>query len=95
MFTLFCFYLPEKEQTMRHTIYVENNRCKGVDGCGLCIHVCPKNVYEKSGVLTDKGVYPPEIAQADLCNGCKLCMIYCPDLVITVETEPEKVKNKQ
>ena len=93
MIALFCLNI-EKEEAMRHTIYIENNRCKGVDGCGLCIHVCTKNVYEKSGVLTEKGVYPPEIVLAEKCNGCKLCMIYCPDLVITVESELEKEKTR-
>ena len=70
---------------MNHKISVNSNRCKGVDGCGLCIHVCPKNVFEKSGKLTEKGVYAPEPVHIEMCTACKLCMIYCPDLCIVVE----------
>ncbi|MCE5250420.1 ferredoxin family protein [bacterium] len=68
-----------------HTIHVNEDRCKGVDGCGLCIHICPKNVYEKAGHLTEKGVYSPEPVHIEACTACKLCMIYCPDLAIVVE----------
>jgi 2-oxoglutarate ferredoxin oxidoreductase subunit delta len=72
---------------MPHRIYIQESRCKGVDGCGLCIHVCPKNVYEKSGRLTDRGVYPPAAVDIERCTACKLCMMYCPDLAIVIEPD--------
>jgi len=72
-----------------YKIVVRESHCKGVDGCGLCIHVCPKDVYDVAERLTDKGVHPPEPERIDDCSGCKLCMIYCPDMVITVERGDE------
>ena len=66
-------------------IFVDEAMCKGTDGCGICIHVCPKKVYERSSRLTPKGIRPPEPARAGDCTGCKLCMLYCPDLAIVVE----------
>ncbi|MFC1651409.1 ferredoxin family protein [Candidatus Latescibacterota bacterium] len=72
-------------------IFVDEHLCKGVDGCGLCMHVCPKKVYEKSASLTKWGVKAPEPVRLENCNGCNLCMIYCPDMAIVVEkTETEK-----
>ena len=76
---------------MNHIVSVNEGRCKGVDGCGLCIHVCPKNVFEKGGHLTEKGVYPPVPVNIEMCTSCRLCMIYCPDFCIVVErAEKEK-----
>jgi 2-oxoglutarate ferredoxin oxidoreductase subunit delta len=68
-------------------LFVDNGLCKGVDGCGLCIHVCPKKVYARSGKLTPKGIRPPEAVNPDECSGCMRCMIYCPDLAIVVEVK--------
>ncbi|MFC1606621.1 ferredoxin family protein [Candidatus Latescibacterota bacterium] len=74
---------------MKYNIHVEKSRCKGVDGCGLCINICPKKVYRKSDTLSGKGVYPPVPVYADNCNGCELCMMYCPDLVLVIEPAEE------
>ena len=79
---------------MNYRVCVYEDRCKGVDGCGLCIHVCPKHVYEKAGHLTYRGVYPPETVLIDQCTGCKLCMMYCPDLALVVELEEEGRRQK-
>jgi len=83
---------------MDYIISVNENLCKGVDGCGLCMHVCPRNVYEKSESLTKWGVNAPEPVRIKHCNGCKLCMIYCPDMAIVVEQaeyekNPAKLEN--
>ena len=68
-------------------ISIDKKLCKGVDGCGLCIHVCPKEVYKISDSLTDKGIKPPEPVNIDQCSGCMLCMMYCPDFSIVVDVE--------
>jgi 2-oxoglutarate ferredoxin oxidoreductase subunit delta len=71
-------------------LHVDEALCKGVDGCGLCMHICPKKVYDRSARLTAKGIRPPEPARPDDCTGCMLCMIYCPDLAIVVEKTKEQ-----
>ena len=77
---------------MDYIISVNENLCKGIDDCELCMHVCPKDVFEKSGKLTEKGFYAPEAIHIEKCTACKLCMIYCPDLCIVVERATEVKK---
>ena len=76
---------------MNPVIFVNEDLCKGVDGCGLCMHVCPKDVFEKSNRLTDRGIKAPEPVRPGMCTACKLCVIYCPDLAIVIE----KAENKK
>jgi len=66
-------------------ISIDHELCKGVEGCGLCIHVCPRKVYEKSATLTARGVRPPEAVRIEDCNACGICMMYCPDMAITLD----------
>ncbi|WP_418647874.1 4Fe-4S binding protein [Thauera butanivorans] len=40
--------------------------------CGLCIRVCPTNVFD------DRGGGFPVIARQDDCQTCYICEIYCP-----------------
>lgn len=68
-------------------IYVNENLCKGADGCGLCLHVCPKDVYVRAEELTMRGIRPPILVRASECNGCENCMIYCPDMAIVVSKD--------
>jgi 2-oxoglutarate ferredoxin oxidoreductase subunit delta len=72
-------------------ISVDEHLCKGTDGCGLCMHVCPKNVYDKSEHLTKWGVKAPDPVRIADCNGCNMCMIYCPDLAIVIEKTEESI----
>jgi len=65
-------------------IFVDDSLCKGTDGCGLCIHVCPRNVYDKAD-MTDRGIRPPKPERVDDCTACYLCMMYCPDFALVVE----------
>lgn len=65
-------------------IIIDHNLCKGTDGCGLCMHVCPRDVYDK-GEMTDRGIRPPRPARPDQCTACQLCVMYCPDFAIIVD----------
>ena len=75
------------------TIFINEKLCKGVDSCGLCIHVCPKDVYERDETLTERGVRPPKPVHIHQCTECMLCMIYCPDFAIVVKVEKRKERS--
>ena len=68
-------------------ITIFRNTCKGVEDCGICIFVCPKDVYEPSGEMNELGYIPPCVAREEDCIACLTCMISCPDMAIVVEKE--------
>ena len=74
-------------------IFLNEALCKGADDCGLCIHVCPRNVYEKMERLSERGVKPPSPIHLDRCNGCMKCVIYCPDFAIVVEQATKQTRD--
>jgi 2-oxoglutarate ferredoxin oxidoreductase subunit delta len=59
--------------------------CKGVEDCGICIFICPKQVLLESDDLNEAGYVLPKVGDESLCTGCQNCMIYCPDFAIVVE----------
>ena len=63
-------------------IFVDGEICKG---CQLCIHFCPKKVFEVGEEVNYKGFIIPKIAHKDQCIKCKICELICPDLAIFVE----------
>ncbi|MCK4637010.1 MAG: 4Fe-4S binding protein [Methanomicrobia archaeon] len=65
-------------------IYIDKEVCKG---CRLCIHLCPKEVYEMSNQRNKKGYIFPEAKHPEKCILCKNCEINCPDLAIYVEED--------
>ena len=64
--------------------------CKGVEDCGICIKVCPKDLFEPGGDMNQAGYVPPRITDMDECIGCENCMIYCPDMAIIVAEDEKK-----
>jgi len=73
-------------------ITIFRNTCKGVEDCGICIYVCPKDVFEPSEEMNELGYVPPSVAREDECTVCLNCMISCPDMAIVVEKEAVKEK---
>jgi len=73
-------------------ITIFKNTCKGVEDCGICIFVCPKDVFESSDEMNELGYMPPRVAHEDACNVCMNCMISCPDMAIVVDKKKDKVK---
>ncbi|MDO4595162.1 MAG: 4Fe-4S binding protein [Tissierellia bacterium] len=66
-------------------VELDTDRCKG---CGLCVHVCPKNVLEIDlEKINKKGYSPSEAKRMEDCIGCANCAITCPDSIITVFRE--------
>ncbi len=65
-------------------VWIDPQLCKGTEGCRLCIHVCPEGVLEPSDELSRRGVHPATVLDPARCTGCELCVLYCPDLAVTV-----------
>ena len=69
--------------------------CKGVEDCGICIFVCPKEVLIESDKMNEAGYIPPKVKDETLCTECQNCMISCPDFAIVVEKGPKKSSKKR
>ena len=69
--------------------------CKGVEGCGVCLSVCPRGVFKPALTLNENGYRPPEIAESGACTSCENCMIYCPDLAIAITGKRQKRRVKR
>ncbi|MHA1380686.1 MAG: 4Fe-4S dicluster domain-containing protein [Candidatus Helarchaeota archaeon] len=67
-------------------IKIEKNLCKG---CGYCIEVCPKQIFQESNNRNKKGYMQPEIQNPETCIFCKKCELICPEMAITIEKEED------
>ena len=71
------------------TILTES--CKGVEDCGLCMEVCPKDLFMAAKDANSRGYLPSSITDEAACIGCSACMYTCPDFAIVV-TKTKKSK---
>ena len=69
------------------TIFSES--CKGVDDCGICKYVCPRDLFQACKEMNEAGYFPPEIKDESECTACRNCMLYCPDFAINVEKQTD------
>ncbi|HIE28158.1 TPA: ferredoxin [Candidatus Poribacteria bacterium] len=74
-------------------IHIDETLCKGTEGCKLCISFCPREVLGVSETLTARAVHPADVINEEDCTACQLCMLYCPDLAITVQNREEDEEN--
>lgn len=67
-------------------IVIDERYCKG---CGICIHVCPKQVLEASSEVNRRGYYAPCVVDGRECTNCHQCELFCPDFAIFIVEEEE------
>lgn len=60
---------------VRFFISIDESCCKQ---CGICVYFCPKNVLD-----SDWGGYV-YVKRAEVCIGCQLCYLHCPDFALEV-----------
>jgi 2-oxoglutarate ferredoxin oxidoreductase subunit delta len=51
--------------------------CKG---CGICIEMCPTDVF-----TAEEGTGKAIVSYPERCSDCGLCELYCPDYAISLE----------
>jgi 2-oxoglutarate ferredoxin oxidoreductase subunit delta len=49
---------------MAYKVIVRENWCKG---CYICISLCPKNVFEKAGLIDDRGIIVSKAVRPEDC----------------------------
>jgi len=94
----FSWFVGDHRSERRKTLAdlrIYHELCKGVDECGICIYVCPKDVFKPAETLNPKGYRPPVVADQDQCTGCENCMIFCPDFAIVVSEEKMRRRAKK
>jgi 2-oxoglutarate ferredoxin oxidoreductase subunit delta len=64
----------KKKRTNPNPIIIYRKWCKA---CGVCIQLCPQNVFE-----TDMDGYPVVVNPFE-CTQCAICWLHCPDFAIT------------
>ncbi len=80
--------MSKQRRLPAYEILVIAERCKE---CGLCIHVCPKNVLETGKKQNRKGYRVTVPVRPADCVGCKLCEYMCPDFVLVVRKAEDGV----
>ncbi|MHA1232991.1 MAG: 4Fe-4S dicluster domain-containing protein [Candidatus Helarchaeota archaeon] len=69
------------------TILIEDNLCKGVEGCGYCIEICPKRIFERSEKFNERGYLVAKITDYSKCIKCKMCELICPEMAISIKED--------
>jgi 2-oxoglutarate ferredoxin oxidoreductase subunit delta len=55
--------------------------------CGICIELCPEQVFDRDGFGN------PVLARPEACTQCLLCELHCPDFAIEVRRRERKSKS--
>jgi 2-oxoglutarate ferredoxin oxidoreductase subunit delta len=78
----------ERNAMPKHVVIsINENLCKGADGCGICLALCPKDVFKIAERLTTRGIRLPVVEKITACTKCDNCVIYCPDMAVVVRLD--------
>jgi 2-oxoglutarate ferredoxin oxidoreductase subunit delta len=69
----------KKPKKFRGIVPIDRDRCKG---CGFCVEYCPLDALALEVGYNAKGYHPPFLAKPEVCNGCDMCGLFCPDFAI-------------
>jgi 2-oxoglutarate ferredoxin oxidoreductase subunit delta len=70
-------------------VTVDTDRCTG---CGLCIPVCPNNLFVEGTILNATGERPVVMVDAQYCLNKLDCLAVCPhDALIPPDTQESNV----
>lgn len=72
---------------MKGTIVIDAGMCKS---CQLCIGFCPKKNIVLSSDLNARGYLPAQPGTKNLCTGCGICALMCPEAAIEVYRDDKK-----
>ena len=76
--------MPELTKPRRRpapSIVLTPKYCKG---CGICVELCPTQVFTAEPTTNKALVSAPE-----RCADCGLCELWCPDYAISLEREAQ------
>ena len=73
----------------RFKVEINKKLCKG---CYFCVRYCPAGVFTKSDEIGELGYNLAKVEFPEKCTGCRLGLLYCPDLAIAVEEEGAEKK---
>lgn len=74
--------MAKKKKTYK--VVVKQDFCKG---CSLCVEFCKHENLKISDSLNQMGYNYSEPIDGAECNGCMICTLVCPDLVLEVYYE--------
>lgn len=76
-------------------ITIFRDACKGMEDCGICAYICPKDLFQPSDEMNSAGYIPPELHNEEDCIACQNCMICCPDFAIVAEGQKDRMDAKE
>ena len=68
-----------KKKAFKGVVVVNRENCKG---CAFCVEFCPLEALDLEEGYNAKGYHPPFFAKPEVCNGCDMCGLICPDFAI-------------
>lgn len=80
-----------RSATKRFKVSINDRLCKG---CYFCVRFCPMGVFVRSDIIGELGYNLAQVEYPEKCNGCKACLLYCPDLAVVVEEDREAAENR-